>query len=484
MIDQLRQFVTEQRLFQPGDRVGVAVSGGADSVALLRAMLELQHELGLVLSVAHFHHQIRGAEADADQKFVSELADKFGLELHSGSGEAPAYAREHKISLETAARELRHRWFAQLVTQGQVDKIATAHTLDDQAETVLMRMVRGAGARGLAGISPRLPEKHLVRPLLQISRKEVEAYLRSLGQAWREDASNQDEAHTRNRVRHQLLPLLQKEFNPSIRQTLADLAEVARGEAEYWDVLLHGLMPRLVQEGKPSRSGRSSGTNDPETLALDLMAFQQQPLAVQRQVLQRTTERLGSTLEFKHVAELLAMIASKRRGRPLALPGGLQAVLTFRELQISRSKDDEAQFLNYEYPLQVPGEVAVPELAAVFRCRVIPGGVPADSRYNPSVLLERALLAPGLTVRNWQPGDRFYPAHSGSPKKVKELLQAGRLGRELTPAERKSWPVVACTGQIIWMKGFGVAEDFIHHAGDAVLIEEISNDSGAAKHTR
>ena len=481
MIDELRKYANEQRLLQPGDRVVVAVSGGADSVALLRALLELQHELGLALSVAHFHHQIRGAEADADQKFVAELADKFGLELHSGSGDAPIYSHEHKISLETAARELRHDWFAKLVLEGLVDKIATAHTLDDQAETVLMRIVRGAGARGLAGISPWLPEKHLVRPMLQISRKEVEAYLRSLDQDWHEDASNQDEAHTRNRVRHQLLPLLQKEFNPSIRQTLADLAEVARGEAEYWDLLLHGLMPRLVQEGKPSRSGRSSGANDPETLALDLSVFQQQPLAVQRQVLQRTTERLGGTLEFKHVAELLAMISLKRRAKPLALPGGLQAVLTFRELQISRVQGDATGVQGYQYPLQVPGEVEVPELDAVFRCRVIPRGEPADSGYNPGLLLDRALLAPGLTVRNWQPGDRFFPAHSGSEKKVKELLQAGRVGRELSPAERKSWPVIACTGQIIWMKGFGVAQAFVHHAGDAVLIEEISNHSGARK---
>src|SRR5262249_25135772 len=156
-------------------------------VALLRALLELSKELGMVLSVAHFHHRIRGSEADADQQFVCGLAQAFGLELRLGSGDVPAYAHDQKMSLETGARGLRHRWFAELVRGDDVDKIATAHTLDDQAETVLMRILRGTGARGLAGIFPQQGEKHLVRPLLGISRHEVEAYLNSIGQVWRDD---------------------------------------------------------------------------------------------------------------------------------------------------------------------------------------------------------------------------------------------------------------------------------------------------------
>src|SRR6266852_4241906 len=161
-------------MLRPGDRLAVAASGGADSVALLRVLLELRQDLGIVLSVAHFHHQIRGPEADTDEQYVKDLTSKFALEIHSGSADVPAYAREQKVSLETAARNLRHRWFAELVRQGKVDKIATAHTLDDQAETVLMRILRGAGARGLAGIAPEQKEKHLVRPFLEISRQEIE----------------------------------------------------------------------------------------------------------------------------------------------------------------------------------------------------------------------------------------------------------------------------------------------------------------------
>src|SRR5712671_1891351 len=269
MLEKILKYIREQQLLRPGERVAVACSGGADSVALLHVMTELRETLGIVLSVVHFHHQIRGAEADSDQHFVEELAARFHLDFYSGSGNAPQHATESKISLETAARELRHQWFAELIKLGKADKIATAHTLDDQAETVLMRILRGTGARGLAGIAAAHKSKHLVRPLLTTSRREVEAYLKDKGQCWREDSTNLDLGHTRNRIRHTLLPLLERDFNPAIRQTLADLAELAHAEDEYWTNELSALLPRLVHQGKPTRSGRSSSGDSQGVLALD-----------------------------------------------------------------------------------------------------------------------------------------------------------------------------------------------------------------------
>src|SRR5579872_810894 len=170
MIERVKRYIEERALVAPGERVAAAVSGGADSVALLRVLLELRLELGIVLSVAHFHHGIRGAEADADEQFARALAAEFSLEFHSGAGGAPAYASRRKLGLEEAARELRHAWFARLRQEGRVDKIATAHHQDDQAETVLMRLLRGTGSRGLAGIAPMHREKGLVRPFLAVSR--------------------------------------------------------------------------------------------------------------------------------------------------------------------------------------------------------------------------------------------------------------------------------------------------------------------------
>ncbi len=471
MQQKVLKFIREKRLLLPGDRLGVAVSGGADSVALLRVLAELQPELAVVLKVLHFNHQIRGAEADLDQAFVAALAEQLGLEFHCGSGDVPAHARERKLSLETAARDLRHGWFAELLAGGKVDKIATAHTLDDQAETMLMRMIRGTGVRGLAGISVMHQEKKLIRPLLSIRRAEIESYLEALKQPWRNDASNEDMAHTRNRVRHQLLPRLVRDFNPSIHQRLADVAEIAQAEADYWEKELPGFMARAVRQGKPSRSGRSSSGDSAEVWALDLIYFQTLPLAVQRQLLHKIGSQMSVSLEFKHIQDLSAFIEMGKPGKRLELPEGLVAARSFRELQFSRVDRPEIAE-DYELALPIPGAVAVSTLGSTLRARVITADDKELSGYNPGLLLDRALLQPELILRNWRAGDQFSPVHTGSPKKVKELLQPSRIGRTLSATERKVWPVIESAGRIVWMRGFPVAKEFAYRAGDAVLIIE------------
>jgi tRNA(Ile)-lysidine synthase len=479
MLEKIRKYICEQYLLNPGERVAVACSGGADSVALLHILAELRDTLGIVLSVGHFHHQIRGTEADGDKQFVEELAVKLPLEFHSGSGNVPEHAAESKISIETAARELRHEWFAELIRQGKADKIATAHTRDDQAETVLMRILRGTGARGLAGIAPAQKAKHLVRPLLTTCRSEVEAYLKARGQCWREDSSNLNLGHTRNRIRHTLLPLLERDFNPAIRQTLADLAELAHAEDDYWTNELASLLPRLVHEGKPSRSGRSSSGESQGVLALDLSALRVLPLAIRRQVMHRTAHRLGVSLEFKHIQQLAALAEQGKPCAKLVLPDGLMANRTAREIQFSRNVQKTPQ--NYCYFLPIPGEVAVPELGTTIRARLISDGKQKGSGYNAATLLNASLLGRRLTVRNWRAGDKFFPAHSQSPKKVKELLQPGRLGQEFSSAQRKAWPVIESAGQIVWMRSFPASRDFSSTSGDAVLIEEIQMSSEVEK---
>jgi tRNA(Ile)-lysidine synthase len=384
----------------------------------------------------------------------------------------PAHARDHKLSLESAARELRHQWFRELVEQGRADKIATAHTLDDQAETVLMRIVRGTGVRGLAGIAPEQREKHLVRPLLAITRAEIEAYLNSLHQPWRTDSTNLDLSHTRNRVRHTLLPLLEKDFNPAIRQTLAELAEIARLEDDYWKKELELLLPRLIRQGKPTRSGRSTTGAASHTLALDLEALRGLPGIVQRMVLHKTAEQLGVALEFKHIQLLSNLIHQPKSTPPPSLPDGLLATLSLRELRLSLEPEEAPA--DYLYLLPVPGQVRLPELGKTIRAQVISDGKQKISGYNAASLLNRTLLAPELTVRNWRAGDRFFPAYSQSPKKVKELLQPSRIGVSFSPAERKLWPVIESGGEIVWVRGFPVAQAFAAQGGEAVLIEEIS----------
>ena len=210
-------------MLRAGDRVGVGVSGGADSVALLRLLEELSAELGIRLAVLHFNHQLRGAESDADESFVAQLAAARGIEFLAGREDVAAAPAGAGWNLEDAARRLRYAFFASAVKAGRVTRVAVAHTADDQAETVLARLVRGTGPAGLASIYP--VKGHVVRPLLEIRRSELRSYLTTLGQSWREDASNLDLTRLRARLRHQVLPVLERELQPAIVEHLGRLAK-------------------------------------------------------------------------------------------------------------------------------------------------------------------------------------------------------------------------------------------------------------------
>jgi tRNA(Ile)-lysidine synthetase-like protein len=225
---RLLRKVPEQYGIKPGKRMGVAVSGGADSVALLRLLLELREAWGVVLSVAHFNHQLRGKASEADEKFVSKLAAQYDLPFFVAREDVAGTAREKRANLEEMARRMRYVFFERLVSEGQVDRVAVAQTADDQAETVLAHILRGTGMAGLGGIHPEAGV--VFRPLLKVRRGELRTYLRTLGQRWREDATNRDVKRTRARIRRKLIPFLEKEFQPAVVEHLCQLANLAREE--------------------------------------------------------------------------------------------------------------------------------------------------------------------------------------------------------------------------------------------------------------
>src|SRR5215470_13959148 len=217
----------------PGQRIGVAVSGGADSVALLLLLLELRQRLGIVLSVAHFNHKLRGKASDADERFVAKLAAKHELEFHRASTEVAKNAKKERANLEDVARRARYDYFRSLVDSGACTRVAVAHTADDQAETVLAHILRGTGLAGLGGIHPVAGP--IFRPLLPLRRAELRMYLRRKKQSWREDLTNRDTKRMRARIRKKLLPLLGKQFQPAIVEHLATLAELAREDEAFLD---------------------------------------------------------------------------------------------------------------------------------------------------------------------------------------------------------------------------------------------------------
>jgi tRNA(Ile)-lysidine synthase len=479
-VQRLRQdvleYIRKHALLKAGDRVGIAVSGGVDSVALLRLLLDLRKEAGVVLSVVHFNHKLRGVESDEDERFVTQLAQRHRLELRCESGEVAAYAAEKHLSLETAAREMRYGYFRQLLLEGRLNRIATGHTLDDQAETVLLKIVRGAGGRGLAGIYPQLRNSSqlsalsfqqeqdtkqttdassIIRPLLGTRRRDLEAYLLALGQIWREDKSNRDLRHMRNRVRHGILPRLERYLNPAVREAFAETAEIARAEEEYWEKEVARVLPLVWQVATGG--------------VLSLSVLVDLPLALQRRVVRAASESLGLRLDFRHVEEILAL-SSNRAGsaKSTVLPDGWVVSRKTGALWFE-STGEIPKESEYEYRLCVPGSVEVQETKSRFEAVLVSGNVAEG--YNPEDLMDRALLAAELKVRNWRPGDRFWPAHTKVAKKIKELLQ----DRRVTGPERKLWPVVVSGTDVVWVRGFRAPGQLRPRsvAQKAVLIREV-----------
>jgi len=464
--------IRKQDLLRPGERVGVAVSGGADSVALARLLLELRPQLGIVLSLVHFNHGLRGSESDADQGFVAELAEHHRLEFHAGSAQVAAYASERGLSLEAAGRELRYQYLYRLL-EGKLNRIATAHTLDDQAETVLLKITRGAGSRGLAGIYPELKapgcdrresdrsRSAIVRPLLSVPHNELRAYLEAIGQNWREDPSNRDLRHARNRVRHGILPRLERDLNPAVREALAETADIARAEEQYWVEETEPLLQAAWLAPAFARGNEGKGMGG---LRNDIL--RSLPLALARRLVRRAAESLGLALEFRQVEEILTLSRSQRERATMVLANHWTVRLTKGELQFAKRASPSSP--NYEYRLPVPGSIEVPQTGSRFEALVVSPA--ASEGYNPDDLLDPARLQGELWVRNWRAGDRFWPAHRKAAKKIKELLEE----RHLRGMERKRWPVVVKGGDLVWVRGFAVPRRWrAPTPGPAVWIREV-----------
>lgn len=455
-------------LLKPGLRLAVGLSGGADSVALLLALAERSRELGLVLHAAHLHHGLRGEEADADLEFCRDLAARLQIPFHQARVDTAAESCANKAvgksaeTLEEAARRLRYSWFRQLIASGEVDAVATAHTLDDQAETVLAKFLRGAWTEGLSGIAPKLegPEGGpIIRPLLATTRAEIEAYLNNLGQLWREDSTNRHFTFTRNRIRHELLPLLES-WNPRLREHMAQMAELARDEEAWWQAELARIAPQLLLPGRPVRGGGRAATDG---LSLDVTRFAALAPALQRRLLRHAAQQLGAAPNFAATEALRNLALAGRAGQKLELEHGLRAERTPRELRLATGSPGESTDPDLEYSIAVPGEILAPAFGLRLRIAISTGS-------DPSQQVGKEVLRTAR-LRNWKPGDRVRLRHTSGERKVKEVLE--RMG--VTGSGRAVWPVLEFGGRIVWMKGAEVEPE------PGVTVIETSLDGGAEK---
>jgi tRNA(Ile)-lysidine synthase len=515
---QLLTSLRKSEMLRAGERVGVGVSGGADSVGLLLLLLELREELGIVLSVAHLNHKLRGRAADADEKFVRKLAATHGLEFCGESADVAARARREKGNVEDAGRRARYEFFGRLVGDGKVDVVAVAHTADDQAETVLAHILRGTGLAGLGGIHPRT--ESVVRPLLGVRRGELRSYLRGKKQKWREDVTNQDTARTRARIRMKLLPLLEKQFQNGVVEHLGAIAEFAREDVAFLELLAREHCVALTRKagdetritvGDLLRPFKTEGIYTEGTESTeDTEKSEKKSAALTKRVLRRLIEerknRRGQILGH-HIAMVMELARFGVNGKTLQLPGGVDVRRERDELvfcgnllrpasradanretgnaggagvvdKSARGKQAAEKKGATEYGYKIDfeefgkGEVSlqVAEVQCVFRLRVIDWlGKRVDTKESGAVL-DRDRVRKPLVLRNWRFGDKLQPAGHQKAHKLKRLLNEKHISRW----ERDGWPVLECGGVLIWARGFPVATEFAANEGTrtGILITE------------
>ena len=461
------EFITRYSMFEPGARVGVAVSGGADSVCLLHILLDLAPRWDLGLTVLHLNHNLRGPESDADEQFVRDLAASLNLPLIAQSWAqwgGPGYPRSPWVrlpssqNLEEAAREARLAFFAQAIATSAVTRVALGHTRSDQAETVLFRFLRGAGTAGLSGIRPVTPTG-IVRPLLNVDRAEVEAFLRERGIAWREDSSNASPQFARNRIRHDLLPLLAREWNPAIAGTLASTADWALAEEAYWEAEIARLAPTLM---------RPVG----DTVILRAEPLRCLPVAAARRLVRHAMARVKGDLrgiDFGHIAAVMQLAAIGEGHGRLQAPG-LDIYRSFDWLRFARPGTDTLENRNYRFAAAVPGHFEIPGHDGALRLELVEKPETSEAWncvYNGSSdVLDWERVSGVLELRNWRPGDRYQPAGRSAEEKIKTFFQEARIPLW----ERRHWPVLTDGSSIVWSRRFGPAGRYAVHAGTRVAL--------------
>ena len=415
-----------------GKTLLVAVSGGGDSLALLYALHQAQAEFALRLCGAHLNHTLRGAESDADAAFVAAAFRRLGIPYTQQRADVAAYRRAHKLSMEDAARRVRYAFLADAAARHAAHAVAVAHTADDQAETLLMNIIRGSGLDGLRGMQPLdclaidAANLTLFRPLLGVSRAQTYAYCDALGLRPRQDASNLSLEHTRNRIRLELMPML-KRFNPAARDALLRLARNAAEDADYIRAQTNAVWQDIAHQSETSEG----------VIALNTQAFARQHPAIQNRILRRAVQAVKGSAEGitrRHILDMRRLIAGPA-GRTLHLPDGILFAVGYDEAHIGSGASvmdalSPLPPIRGEHPLAVPGETRIPGWrisASVCNAPNACGAITDTDGFSETLDLDSVGAAPHLRGR--RPGDRFQPLGMAQSKKLQDFMVDERIPR-------------------------------------------------------
>jgi tRNA(Ile)-lysidine synthase len=439
ILDRVKKTIQEYKLLEKKDRILIAYSGGADSTGLLNLLLELREEWSFELFLGHFNHKLRQT-ADEDEQFVRRMAKKYSLPLFVGSKDVRSYARKKKLNIEEAGRVLRYDFLKKTALKIGGAKIATGHTMTDQAETFLMRLMRGSGLRGLGGIFP-LVEGTIIRPLIQVERPDIEAYLKKKGIEFSTDESNLDRRFLRNRIRLDLIPYIKKNFEPEIVSSLGRITSIIREE--------DNLLEKIAQE--KTKKAISKKNNQ---ISLEVKHLSSLPRAMARRVVRDFISELRGNLRaisFEDVESVLSL----KQGKEFPL----------RKDHVLRREQDQVFLkgkippkIRYEYRWEGQAPLEIKELKLTFEGKKIKKGKPLrlDFDDQTSAFLDLGKLKFPLLVRNRREGDRYQPLGAPGQKKLKEIMRA----KDIALPERERRPVFLSGDKIVWILGLPVSERF------------------------
>jgi tRNA(Ile)-lysidine synthase len=439
------------RMLKRGDRVVVGVSGGADSVSLLHFLCSLREKLDLTICAAHLNHSFRGDEADKDARFVEQLSLNLGVHCHVGKIDVPKYQQDNKISAQLAARKMRYCFFAQVAKEWGAGKVALAHNRDDQAETVLLRLIRGAGLDGLSGIPPVRDDDGftIIRPFLSVSRQEIEQYCQENKLDFRTDQSNFKTMYLRNKVRLELLPYLKRDFNPRLDVLLAQTAQLLQEERKYLEAETERVFAQIVEEEGLNR------------VRISLAGFKQQPLAIQRRLFRKAVVFLkGNSQELgsDRLSDLMELMKRGRVGAEGEIKEGLIARKGYDSFILEWKEKDLFAPVSFKYSLALPGTTFIPELSLELKGELLSKDEylfrKQDVSDNFQAFFDWEKLSFPLMVRNRCSGDRFKPLGMMGSKKIKKLFID-----EKVPLEERSYvPLIDSPEGIIWVVGYRQSE--------------------------
>ena len=451
MNEQARKTIEDNKLIQKGDRVLVCVSGGPDSMALFHVMLDLRERYDIELVVAHLDHMLRGKQSAADAAFVKKIVSGFNLPFVAEKIDVKKIARESKMSIEEAAREARYDFYMRAAEDSKANKIATGHNMDDQAETVLMRLLRGSGSRGLSGIpyKRRLGNIFVIRPLLDIKREEIENYLKKRGLPSRTDASNLETFYIRNRIRHALIPLIEKEFNPRIKENLSFIAQNMSDETDYLDRTAKRLLCRLAVRTKTK-------------IDINISDLSRSHIALRRLIVRQAICFLKGDLKkitYRHWLEIEAILSEKNKSG-IDLPGGIKVKRQQGTLAFFKGRDTDKKHrprLEKSIAMNIPGKVVIPELGVILESQIT-SSRPRFKKGRKKRRIEYVdgdMICAPLKIRTRRKGDRMRPLGMKSFKKLHDIFVDEKVPR----FERDSIPLVISGNRILWAVGVKLSED-------------------------